>query len=142
MTGILQALIAAASGAGPVSGSVTADRTSALPNVQTCNLFVQTNGALQVGGSGTGGVNSISGLLDWYLPTTAGIGSSYWVRRTNSTGSVTGDFTAGSWVNITASKQITIQSNNTATGFFDISASSGGAILATIDYTISASDAI
>lgn len=80
MTAPVQVLLAAGGGAGPVSFSVTLnDFRNGATSSATVNL--QSDGTITVLGSSS----TTSGA--WFVPTTTGVGSAYWVKYTFNSGS-------------------------------------------------------
>lgn len=66
-------------------------------------LTFNTDGSVTSGGAGA---NADVGLpANWYLPTTTGIGSSYWVKSVVTSGSFTSDPSVGTWVSLSTVKQ-------------------------------------
>ena len=76
-------------------------------------------------GGGSGGDFAVN----WYLPTTANIGNSYWVRATLLSGNAWSIGTMGSWIAITSTRTwtltagIQLRSNDTK---FEIAADAAG----------------
>jgi hypothetical protein len=71
-----------------------------------------------------------SGSTNWATPTTTGVGSSYWIKITRTSGSVTGGLPSGSVVSLSAGAQISLFGNIddvlSSAGNIDIYSNSGG----------------
>jgi hypothetical protein len=111
------------------SGSITLNGGS---NVQSPNWSGTT--PLNLAGNGTATLNGVA-TSSWYSPTTANVGSGFYINITRTGGTAGVNFTAaqGSWTNITNSG-LTIDISGytgdvgtaTASGTYQISSSSGG----------------
>ena len=98
MTGVLNVI--AARGASPFrgfTGGLTAD-FAVSPGTATATTALQTDGSVTHATSSQPGT-----FLNWYLPNTGGIGSSFWVRATIISGTFTSG-TAGSWLQLNAAR--------------------------------------
>lgn len=121
-----------------VTGTLSySSSSSGTPVVGTSSISVSGNGTgpaysgtenLVLNGDGTATVNG-GGVTNWYTPTTASIGASYWVNITGVSGP---GFNAaqGAWTNVSAGG-LTIGTNNflsnvTTTGTLNYSSSSSG----------------
>lgn len=123
-------IIASDSGGVNQLGSGTVTLTGS--NVQSANWSGTT--PLNLAGNGTATLNG-AGTSSWYAPTTANIGSGYYINITRTGGTAGVNFTAaqGSWTNITNSG-LTIDIGGytgdvgtvTASGTYQISNSSSG----------------
>lgn len=111
------------------SGTITLTGGS---NIQSPNWSGAT--PLNLAGNGTATLNSVA-TSSWYAPTTANVGSGFWINitRTGGTGGVNFTAAQGSWTNIT-NGGLTIDISGytgdvgtaTASGTWQISSSSGG----------------
>lgn len=106
------------------------------------NVTFNTNGT--VSGSispTTGGSNEASGDR-WYSPTTTNIGSSYWIRATLTAGVTPSSGTMNTWQQLSSARLWENNSGSGATGnksstiLFEISATSGGAVVCRGTFTI------
>jgi hypothetical protein len=106
------------------SGTITLSGGNGVQNGVTysgsANLVLSNNGTATLNGNTAG---------NWYLPTTAAIGSSYWINFTVTSGTLTG-VTPGTWTSLTAGLTIGVSSAANAVGTYQISntASSAGAL--------------
>lgn len=75
-------------------------------------------------GTSTGGTFNNYGPEAWFTPTTAAIGSSYWIKVTVASGTITG-ITAGVWTSLTAGITLTCATGS-AQGTYQLSTSAGG----------------
>ncbi len=96
------------------------------PTNPSASIALETDGTLTPTGNGT-----VTGP-NWFLPTTGGIGTSYWVRLTLDSGtSPTSGDVVGSWLQITASRNWawarTTVGITAAVCTLEISSDSGGA---------------
>lgn len=137
MSGIL-ALLAAIGASGPVAlpGGYF-ERARSVPNSATVGLRFQTDGEVWADTSG-----SYTFRHRWYTPTTAGIGNSYWVRATVTSGVTPTTGTVGSWLALSSNQTWTVtqpgEDGITASVLsISIASDSGGSnILATASYTL------
>lgn len=131
------------SAAGPVSGfSGTVYGNALGTTAVSTGVRFNANGTLS-GTGNTSGSDNVTGDL-WYSPAITGIGSSYWVRATAS-GTAPSAGTMGSWLSLASAQTWTVTtaiglgySNKSSTILFEISASSGGAVVASGTITIRA----
>jgi len=97
------------------------------PSDATASISFATDGSITYGGSDQSAVGS----LNWYLPTTAGVGSSFWIRRTITGGSLSTDPGAG-WLALSTGRSFVrnrttnSEGTNTCTLYFEIATDSGG----------------
>lgn len=128
MSGILQLL--ASGGAGPTDFGGTLYRSN-FGSTCSASLTVGSDGSFSVGGTGSIVSNTI-GSDAWYYPNLAGVGSSYWVRATLSSGSTPSTGTMGSWQQLSSGRTWSNSSgggafgSRTSTILFEVSTSSGG----------------
>ncbi|SRR6266436_260662 len=139
MSGNLNVMMAESLGVSPNYVGATAYRMHSGTGSATHLLF-NSDGTVSSSGAGT---NLDVGLpSNWYLPTTAAIGASYWVKAVYFAGdALTTDPSLGAWVSLTAGQDFArncgngqFKSNITT---YSISSSAGGVpVLATGNCTL------
>ena len=91
------------------------------------------------GSSGVNGVNNLSGNTSWYT----GTPGTKWVKYTATSGDVSsGTMTPATWYDVSGAPYVAISTSSgveNGTGTFSFSNTSGGAVLATIDFDLTAS---
>lgn len=109
-------------------------------NTAVATARFNLDGTITRTGTGTTITDTLTGK-DWYLPTTVGIGSSYWMLATPTFGTLTGN-DASSWVQLSTNRSLSVSRTSPGTKEctvrVDISDSAGGAVLATGSITLSA----
>ena len=136
-------MFAAAGGGGPVShfsGTISKYVTGAVACTVTATF--ETDGTVTGSESGPAGTFSNGASGDtWYEPTLAGIGSSYWIRATLTSGSTPSTGTLDTWQQLTSSKSVGYNSgtggavsSRGGTVLFEISKTSGGAVVCSGSY--------
>lgn len=117
--------------ANPVNGSVR--NTSLTPGIRTGQFNFNSNGTSNVSGAGAAG--SVS---NWFSIVQAGIGSSYWVRFTQTSNVFTtvSGLTSGTWTAIGAGVSLTLQNSGIGTegigdGTIELSPDGGTTIVST-----------
>ena len=123
--------LSSSSGGTPLVGS----GTISLPQSGTINGSVISAASVQFDADGSytlTGVGASASPSQWATPTQAGLGSSYWLNLTKSSGLAGANFaqssgSVGSWTNISTGLTITSPSgNSTVGGTFQLSSASGG----------------
>jgi hypothetical protein len=92
----------------------------------TASLIFGTNGSVASNATIDGG--STTGSASWYSPNTTGIGSSYWIRFTPTSGSFTTNG-ASSFSQLSSNRQVTKSASTSAGGVtftIEIASDSGG----------------
>lgn len=136
-------MFAAAGGGGPVS-NFAGNITKYVFGASACSVTVtfETDGTVTGSEGGPAGtfINDAAGDT-WYEPTLAGIGSSYWIRATLTSGSAPSTGAVGAWEQLTLSKAWNYNSgtggavsNRSGTVLFEISKTSGGAVVCSGSY--------
>jgi hypothetical protein len=145
MSGIQQMVMSGGASTGLNNGATLAVVGTSSTGASNANIKLQlnTNGTVTASGNGTDVINS-SSTPNWFLPTSVGIGSSYWVKpfctggTTPNGGSST--MTNNAWYNITSIGTLELDSApgvlQTATGTLSFSLTNGGTVLATLAYSI------
>lgn len=145
MSGMLMAMMASGGGAGTGAGGFGGDVTvSRLGGTCSARVSFNSDGSLtgSTGGTGTLDVDTVTGDNYW-IPTTAGIGASLWLRATLTSGTFTSG-TAGTWQALTTGLIFTRASpggvgSSIVTATFEIATDSGGVnIIASGSITLSA----
>lgn len=98
MTGVVGALVAAIRHFASFGGAVNAIVPA--PGTATAGVTFGTDGAISFNGSGP------AADTNWWRPTAAGIGASYWVRATVNSGTLSTG-TSGSWLQLNAARSWT-----------------------------------
>ena len=133
--GMMQMLMGTAS----ASSNIVDLADASITGTTSAYVTINTDGTLSRIGDSTTNVN-------WYSPTTTGIGSSYYVRTTKQIGDDLGpsDFGLGTlnkWVAITETRYCGYDSSQgtgrSGTYRVEIAASAGGAVLTSADYSFS-----
>lgn len=129
--------------AGPVNqfgGTVYARRIGGNNAIATVNFRFDGTVSGSVSPT-TGGANEANGDM-WYQPATAGIGSSYWIRATLSSGTTPTTGTMNTWQQLDVTRTWENKSglgnvgSRSSTILFEISATSGGAVVCSGTFTI------
>jgi hypothetical protein len=105
-------------------------------NAISCYAFNTTTSSANtaiINFNSDGTIDNVIGTTDdWATPTTAGIGSSYWIKITRTSGDVTGGLTSGAVVSLSAGAQINLFGNIgdvfSSAGNIDIYSNSGGTV--------------
>lgn len=108
----------------------------------SASLSFNTDGSITSTGTTTGSGPNL-GHSKWFIPLSAGIGSSYWIRATLSSGNAWTSGTMGSWIQLSSIRTWTtnaaggsVKSNVT---LFEIASDAGGSnIVATGSITTTA----
>ena len=111
----------------------------------TATVTLQTDGTI-TGSTSNGNLGTNNGALGdyYYSPTTAGIGNSRWMRYTLTTGQTPniGSLVAGTWYQLSTPRSIGYNSgtagafsSRSGTVLIEISATSGGAVIASGSYS-------
>lgn len=123
---------AAASGGVNTGFTGSVSNTSALTGIRSASVTLNSDGSTTVTGTGS--------VTNWYLPTTASIGTSYWVRFTESGSIITWSGAAtGTWLALSAGQTVTAEnSSSTLEGLgsvtVEIATSAAGAGAVRIGY--------
>lgn len=127
MSGIQQMLLAG--GAGVVAPftawNVSGDNSPG--NLATATFGLLADGT--VSGLGAINDNTSPGSSNWYSPTSTGVGSSYWVRYTATSGTLSSN-DASTWTQLNATRSVTKSASSgsaSCTFTIEIAADSGGA---------------
>lgn len=129
MSGIQQMLLAG--GAGVVTPftawDVWGDNTPG--NLATATFGLLADGT--VSGLGAINDNTSPGSSNWYSPTSTGVGSSYWVRYTATSGTLSSN-DASTWTQLNATRSVTKSASSgsaSCTFTIEIAADSGGSVI-------------
>lgn len=136
-------MFAAAGGGGPVS-NFAGNITKYVTGASACSVTVtfETDGTVTGSEGGPAGTFTNGAAGDtWYEPTLAGIGSSYWIRATLTTGSAPSTGTMNTWQQLTSPLAWSYNSgtggavsSRSGTVLFEISKTSGGAVVCSGSY--------
>jgi len=122
VSGFLGILLAGGDTFGVISGTATSSAPTS--SAATATLNVNSDGSFNLIGSDTGTVNG-----SWIKPNRTGVGNSYWVRFTITSGTVTTG-TTGSWLALSSNQSWTKSATNGAasvTGTLEIATDAAGA---------------
>lgn len=121
----------------PLPGGTT-DSDGTAPGPATVDLNVTSDGRV----TGSGSTTPIA--QNWFQPTTASIGTNFWVRASLTGGSAPSAGTTGSWLQLSSSRQwtntrITLPGSKTSTLLIEIASDAAGAnIITSGSYTLTA----
>lgn len=111
-------------------------RTELSPTDADCTITYSTNGAVSI-------TDDFSSSGSWRSPNETGIGSGFWIRWTNTSGTLSSG-TAGSWLALSSSRSFGVlftgtNGTKTCTGTVEIATDSGGSnVVASGSVTITA----
>lgn len=100
------------SAAGPTNFGGTHERSILGSSGLTASVSFLTDGNIDTGGGGTATIDTLDADT-WYSPATVGIGSSYWIRATLSSGSTPTSGTLNTWLQLNTARS---WSNNSGAG--------------------------